>query len=339
VHLAAHGLNLALGDHVTVLNVDATYLVLAMATVIVNAASMLQSSELMGYQRFRSLATAQCCRGIALPPLCAAGAVTFGLSGVIFGAAAATGVGVILQAVAVRRERVSHGVTLLWPDRRDTRAVLSRSIPAFIAGMAQGAGYWGGTAIIASRRADGMSAVGAYGAANQVTNIILFLPNIIGQVLMATVANRKASSPEESRRLVRLSFALNTGAATLFAGIAIVFREPIALLFGSRYSEASATLALMAFGSVIWVAQGTFAMALMGYGRIRTVTVANILAALTFIGTTALLNLHAPHAASQCLGWAYIASSTVQLLVNGGCLFGAVYSSRPVLLPAPDSSV
>lgn len=328
-----------LGDQVSWLNAGRTFLLLAIVTVVVNTASMLQSSELVGYQKFKSLAVAQCLRGIALPPLCAAGAVTLGLSGVILGAAVSTCMGVIVQAGAIRRERILRRVVLVWPGRSDTYAVLSRSIPAFFAGIAQGAGYWGGTAVMAAQRQGGMAAVGAFGAATQVSNIILFLPNIIGQVLMATVANKKASRPDESQRLVRLSFLLNTGAASLLAAIAIVFRHRIALLFGAQYSEASGTIALISVGAVIYVAQSTFSMALIGYSHIRTLTVANTIAASVFVATTAALQVYFPHLGGQCLAWAYIASSTVQLIVNGSRLLAVGQDSRAsVLMAAQETS-
>ena len=309
-----------IGDVVMRLRLDAMYIALVVGTLGVNAALALQSAELAGYQKFRALAAAQCVRGLTLAPLSAAGAVRFGLPGVILAAIGGGLFSAIVQAVAIHKERKTRGIVLLRPRRSDAIAVFSCSGPAFLATVAQAAGFWGGNVAVASLAPGGAAIVAEYGAATQINTMILFFPNIVGQVLIPTVANRKGPQPRESRRLVRFSLGLNTGAALLLAAVLVFLRRPLALLFGPQYAEASGVMPLIAVGAVLYVAQSTISSALIGYGHTLSVTIANSLAALAFVATAGLLTVGAPQLGSRCLGWAYILSSAVQLLTNSARL-------------------
>lgn len=309
-----------LGDGILQLRLEPLYLALVIATLGVNVASMLQASELVGYQNFRSQALAQCIRGISLLPLSAAGAVLFRLPGVISALVAATTMTVLVQASALARERKQRGIVTSRPSQGQLAAVLSCSASALVADVSQAAGYWVGNVTVASQSAIGLAAVAEFGAASQLRNIIMFFPNIIGQVLIPSLANMKATRAADSGRLVRLSLALNAALALLLAATIIGFRRHVALLFGSAYGHASATVALIGAGGVIYVVQSTISSALIGYGHIRWVALANILAAVAFISGAGALIRVMPELGSQCLGWAYILSSTVQLVTNSARL-------------------
>lgn len=307
----------AFGDRVVQLRRDPLYVVLVILTLSLNTVAMLEAAELNGYQSFRSLAAAQSIRGIALVPFCTVGALFFRLPGVITAAAMVTGITTLVQAYSVKEERKKRGIVAerrpRWPDLRD---VLSESIPAFFTNIANAAGPWVANIAVAIYPAAGLAAVAEFGAASQVRNIILFMPNIIGQVLMPTIANIRGAQDGKEWRLVRLSVAANTGAAAILAAAILIGRREIALLFGTAYAQAAATVALVAVAGVIHVAQGTMGWALIGYGHIRRLCVSNTIGALAFIGTAVVLSRLYPSIGGRSLGWAYVAASVVQLLMT-----------------------
>jgi O-antigen/teichoic acid export membrane protein len=302
---------------------------LAVATLAVNTASMLQGAELSGYQSFRALAFAQGMRGMALLPLCVAAAVVFGLPGVITAAAAATGAGVLVQALMLSSERRRRAIVVpLRPKRSDMAAMLSCSAPAFFLNVFNVAGNWGGNVVVALSGAAGLAAVAEYGAAGQVHNILLFLPNIVGQVLMPTIANIKTTQRREGRRLVYFGVAAGTGVALLLASVITVFRQEVALLCGPAYARSSGTVALIAAGGVLYVAQSIMSYALIGYGYIRWVCLASAVAAATFITLAASLIAVNPGLGSRALGCAYISACTIQILLVSARFNSAVRSAQ-----------
>ena len=318
-----------IGDDLVQMKFTPLYVALVVATLAVNTASMLQGAELSGYQSFRSLAFAQGMRGVALLPLCIAAAILFRLPGVILAAAAATGAGVLVQAIMLSGERKRRAIVVpVHPRRRDMAAMLSCSAPAFFLNVFNVAGNWGGNVFVALSGAAGLAAVAEYGAAGQVHNILLFLPNIVGQVLMPTIANIKTTQRLEGRRLVYVGVAAGTGVALILAGVITVFRNEVALLFGPAYARSSGTVALIAAGGVLYVAQSIMSYALIGYGYIRWVCVSSALAAVTFISLAASLITLYPALGSRALGWAYISACTVQILLVSARFNSAVTSGR-----------
>lgn len=292
------------------------YLGLAAATLCVNTVSTLQMAELAGYQGFRALAVAQIVRGVALLPLCVAAAVWMKLAGVIAASATAMALSVLMQRSALAGERRRRSVRIRGSsDWRELRTALAYSWPVFVVNVANAAGNWGSNISVAVSHPAGVAAVAEFGAAAQVRNMILFLPNIVGQVLMPTVAGLKARRAAEGWSLARLAVASATGVAAVLAAGAIVLRGEIAGLFGSQYREASATVALLAIGGVICVMQSTLCYALIGYGHLRQVCLASVVAALTMIVLAVVLIRWDTALGSRALAWAYVGASTVQLAI------------------------
>jgi O-antigen/teichoic acid export membrane protein len=207
-------------------------------------------------------------------------------------------------------------------------AMLSCSAPAFFLNVFNVAGNWGGNVVVALSGAAGLAAVAEYGAAGQVHNILLFLPNIVGQVLMPTIANIKTTQRREGRRLVYFGVAAGTGVALLLASVITVFRQEVALLFGPAYARSSGTVALIAAGGVLYVAQSIMSYALIGYGYIRWVCLASAVAAATFITLAASLIAVNPGLGSRALGCAYISACTIQILLVSARFNSAVRSAQ-----------
>jgi Na+-driven multidrug efflux pump len=121
-----------------------------------------------------------------------------------------------------------------------------------------------------------------------------------------------------------LGVAATAGMALVFAAGAIVLRSEIAGLFGSQYREASATVALIAVGGVIYVLQSTLCYALIGYGHIRAVSFSSVVAALAMIVLSAVLIRWNPALGSRTLAWGYIGASAVQLSIVARAARGAM---------------
>jgi O-antigen/teichoic acid export membrane protein len=326
----------AVGNRVIQLKLDPLYVALVILTLSLNTMAMLQAAELNGYQGFRSLAIAQCIRGLALVPFCTIGALLFRLPGVIAAAAVVTGILMLMQAASLRTERTKRRIVVQGsPAWRELRGVLSDSIPAFLTNVANVAGPWLANVAVATYPAAGLAAVAEFGAASQVRNIVLFMPNIVGQVLMPTVANIKGAHDSKGWRLVWLSVAANTGAAIILAAAILIGRREISLLFGPAYAQAAPTVALVAVGGVIYVAQSTMCWALIGYGHIRRVCAASIIGAVTLVGTAVVLSRLYPTIGSQSLGWAFLAANAVQASVVSGLV---VYSRSLRVAGSPKSS-
>jgi O-antigen/teichoic acid export membrane protein len=292
------------------------YLGLAGSTLLVNTVSALQTAELSGYQGFRALAAAQVLRGVVLLPLCVTAALLLRLPGVIAASAAAMAVSVVLQRVALGRERRRRSIRIQGGvELRELRMALRCSWPVFLMNLSNAAGIWGSNVGVAFSNPAGVAAVAEFGAAAQVRNMILFLPNIVGQVLMPTLASLKGGRAAEGWKLARLGVAAAAGMAVVFAAGVILLRVEMAALFGRQYREASATVALIAVGGVIYVLQSTFCYALIGYGHIRAASVSSAVAAAAMILLSGALIRWMPALGSRALAWAYVGASAVQLTV------------------------
>ncbi|HVN31485.1 MAG TPA: oligosaccharide flippase family protein [Thermoanaerobaculaceae bacterium] len=169
-----------------------------------------QGGALAGFEAFRRIASVNLASGLAAFPLMVGGAYISGLNGALWGLVASYGVNCVLNQWAVRSEAARAGVPIALAGAHQELALLwAFSFPALLASMMVGPVNWVCSAILVNQP-NGYAEMGILSAANQWFGALLFLPGVLGQVVLPALAERVGSSDAvNSTRLIKLSIMVN----------------------------------------------------------------------------------------------------------------------------------
>ena len=116
------------------------------------------------------------------------------------------------------------------------------SLPAALGGFLVGPINWIANTILVNSE-NGYTEMAYYNAANQWFYVLLFLPNIVTNVLLPIVSNNfSRGHRKESMKILRLSFLINLCFLVPFLALGIFFSETIMSLFGQEYTSSSLIL-------------------------------------------------------------------------------------------------
>ncbi|WP_188450429.1 lipopolysaccharide biosynthesis protein [Knoellia flava] len=149
------------------------------------------------------------------------------------------------------------------------RGVLDFSLPAMFASLGQAFVIRGDRLILGALA--GSSAVGVYGAAATLTEILWIVPGAVAQVAFRRASI--SSSVTDGRRVRRLTLVL-----TAALGLALVGIAPwaIDLLLGPAYASAKPLIAVLVLASIPMASYQLDAGVLNGLGRLKQVSTATV---------------------------------------------------------------
>jgi O-antigen/teichoic acid export membrane protein len=243
-----------------------------------------QGGALAGFEAFRRIAWVNLASGLAAFPLMVGGAYAGGLDGALWGLVASYGVNWALNQWAVRREAARAGVPIaLAGAHQELGKVWAFSFPALLASVMVGPVNWFCNAILVNQP-NGYAEMGIFSAANQWFGALLFLPGVLGQVVLPALSERVgASDMANSAKVIRVSIVVNLATVlplVLALSLASVW---VMGLYGQSFKTGWLTLVLVLFTAGLLAVQQPVGQMIAAAGRMWLGFAMNIGWALVFV--------------------------------------------------------
>lgn len=230
-----------------------------------------QSGALIGCGAFGTLTrTAARASLIGLPAMAAA-AWWGTVEAFVWGLAAPMAALLVLNQRALAREvrRKSLLEDGWWSERG---LLLGFSLPAFAGSLIAAAANWACAAMLA-RSAGGYSEMGIYSAAFQWYNVLIFVPDLIGQVALPMLAGER--DVENRRGIVKAAVGINASVVGPLVLVALIASPLIMRLYGPAYAGSAPTLAVTVLVAGVVALQMPLVDRLVASGRMWAVTALN----------------------------------------------------------------
>ncbi|MHB1240539.1 MAG: oligosaccharide flippase family protein, partial [Gammaproteobacteria bacterium] len=211
-----------------------------------------QNGALAGLERYRSLARATALHAPLHMAVCLAGAWRWGLSGAVGGLVVSVILRWMILEVVLRREAARAGLGLGYGVPRQEATVIGRfALPAAISGLSTMPAQWAATALLVSS-SGGHLEMALFAAANNLRNLVLFLPALINGVGVSLLNHaRRGTRPEGYRRLFWTNLAATSGVTVLGAVGIAVLGMPLLRLYGPGFQAGYGALLLLLLGAAL----------------------------------------------------------------------------------------
>jgi O-antigen/teichoic acid export membrane protein len=211
--------------------------------IFLGALNGAQTGTLSGFEAFKSIAKVNILSGLANFPLIIGGAIVYGLKGVILGMVVGLAINLVLNHIALREQCIKSGISLkLFSFGKEKKIFFSFSIPAMFAGIMIAPVNWICNALLVNQPG-GYSEMGILNAVNQWHAALLFIPGILGMVILPILSERIFSKEnEDSRKLLLLAMKINASIVLPFVIIVSLLSQFVMNLYGVEFRDAWVTL-------------------------------------------------------------------------------------------------
>ena len=282
--LAEHTIN---APHLTgVLRIGALIL-------FINALNGAQTGALAGFEAFRTIAHVNLFVGLISFPILVCGAYFGGLTGAVWALAINLGFNWLLNHLALRKEARIHNVPLVFRNcSRELSVLWSFALPAALAGAMVGPVNWICGALLVNRP-DGYGEMGIFSAANQWYAMLLFLPSLLGHVVLPVLSERLGQKDtKQSMKILVLAIKTNALLVLPFVFLASIASPYIMNLYGEGFRSGWPTLIVVLITAGLLAIQTPVGQIIAASGKMWIGFAMNMGWALTFIvGTLLLLDL------------------------------------------------
>ena len=258
--------------------------------LFINALNGAQTGALAGFEAFKTIAKVNFFVGLASFPILLCGALLGGLHGSVWALAVNLSLNWVLNHLALRREAHLHhvpfslkGCTSEWP-------VLWRfSLPAAMASAMVGPANWFCSANLVNQP-NGYEEMGIFNAANQWFTMLMFLPGLLGSVVLPLLANQIGKKEKlQSKRTLILAMKTNfliVAPLVLTVGAISPF---IMTLYGEEFTTGWPTLVVVLINAGILSAQTPVGQIIAANGKMWIGFIMNMGWALIFVFTSSFL--------------------------------------------------
>lgn len=295
-----------------VLNVPELKLPLSIAafSVFFAALDSYQKSVLIGLEAMRVFAIGVVISAIVSVPVILIFAHLYGLNGV----ASAMVINTLIQA-SISRFQLA-GQLRRFAIRRDSRNCMREwrvlrdfALPALLAGLLVVPAHWISQAMLANTP-NGYAELAVLGVAMQWFNVILFLPNVAGRVVLPVLTERLAAGHnDQAAKVLKLAILANLAVAVPVS-LTILSASPwIMTAYGSQFRDGWQSLALVAVIAILVVGSAPVGQVLAAGNRMWLGAAMNFGWAAIFLGMSLLLVRYGARGIIISLGVAYLAHS------------------------------
>jgi len=263
---------------------------IAALVLFLNVVDNVQGGSLSGFEAFKVLARLRLIKGLLDLPLMLGGYFLGGLTGVLWGALVSRAIGYVINRLALRAEARRVGVPFSFRNCTEELSVVwSFSLPALVSGALVSPVNWICAAMLVNQPL-GYREMGAYSAASQWYNLIIFVPLAIGGGIIPILSDRLGNQDVQvSRDVLRFMLKLNAAIA-IPAVIGLSALSPfIMAMYGRGYREAWPTLIAVVLTGAIFAILSPVGAVIAAMGRMWLGCFMNLGWAVVFIGTTTLL--------------------------------------------------
>jgi len=211
--------------------------------LVLSAVNGAQTGALSGFESFRAIAIVNLASGLLSFPVLLAGVLLHGLRGCVWALAIMAALNCILTQIALRSEMKRADVPLRMRSARNELNILFKfTLPALFGGVVVLPVTWLCNVLLV-KRGGGYAEMGLLNAANLWFTAVVFLPGMIGQVLLPIFSERIAGNSRDSTaRLMRASIEVNVMVSVPLVLVAGVASPLIMRLYGPGYERGWRTL-------------------------------------------------------------------------------------------------
>ncbi|MGA2114357.1 MAG: oligosaccharide flippase family protein [Bryobacteraceae bacterium] len=254
--------------------------------LLFNAINGAQTGALSGFEAFRALAYANLIRGLASLPVMVGGVLLWGLPGAVFGLVLAAAIACLVNQLVLRKECRRAAVPIRYRSiASEGRVIWDFSLPAFLSSAMTAPATWAVSTMLVNQP-NGYAEMGIFNAANQWRAALLFLPTLIGQVVIPILASLQDVQGRSSARKVLLGSMLTNGLCTLpLLVILVPFASWIMSFYGRAFSTHGAVLQVSLLSGVLLAIQTPVGNLITAFGRMWSGFFMNAGWAVCLVGT------------------------------------------------------
>ncbi|TKJ32800.1 MAG: polysaccharide biosynthesis protein [Planctomycetes bacterium B3_Pla] len=279
--------------------------------LFINALNGAQTGALSGFEAFKTIAYVNLFVGLLSFPILVGGAYFGGLSGAVWALAINLGVNWLLNHLALRKEAHRYNVPLNFSDcSRELSILWKFSLPAVLAGSLVGPVNWICSALLVNRP-EGYGEMGIFSAANQWFAMLLFLPSLLGQVVLPVLSERLGQK-ETKQSIKTMSLAIKVNALLVFPLVLLagIISPYIMSLYGEGFRSGWPTLVVVLVTAGLLAVQTPVGQIIAASGKMWIALAMNAGWAITFIVSTRLLLAHGSLGLAGARGIAYVLHAT-----------------------------
>lgn len=249
-----------------------------------------QTGALSGFEAFKAIARVNLVTGLATFACMVTGVMLNGLYGAVWGLVASTGVSWMMAHWELRREAAKCGVPMtLQGIGREVGVLMSFSVPAIFASVLNGPVNWICSAMLVNQPG-GYAQMGTFNATNQWFALVLFLPGLLGQVVLPMLSESVGAGDEQrSNRIIKLSMVAIAATAIPLVVAGSCASPWLMSLYGNDFTASWPVLVISLVTAGLLAVQTPVNQALNAEGRLWTVFFMNLGWAMIFIGLNTLL--------------------------------------------------
>jgi O-antigen/teichoic acid export membrane protein len=252
-----------------------------------------QTGALAGFEAFRTIAGVNLLVGLIAFPLLVAGAYFGGLAGAVWAWSTYLAGNWLLNHIALRKEVSRHQIPFRFVGCARERSVLwSFSLPAALSSVLIAGVHWV-CGVLLVRQPGGYDQMGIFSAADQWYAMLLFLPNVLGAVVLPVLSDRLGQKKAgQSMQVLSLGIRMNALLVLPLVLLASVASPYIMRSYGEGFADAWPTLLVVLLTAGLLSMQTPAGQVIVASGRMWTGFLMNLGWAAMFVGgTLALLHL------------------------------------------------
>lgn len=227
-----------------------------------------QIGALSGFEAFKTIAYVNLFVGLTSFPILVGGAYFGGLSGAIWALTINLSVNWFVTHLALRKEARRHRVPFTFRKCSQELSILWRfSLPSFLSGAMSGFASWVCNALLVNQ-ADGYGEMGIFSAANQWFNILLFLPGLLGQVVLPVLSERLGQKDtKQSQKIMVFAIKLNALLVVPLITLVSIASPYIMSLYGAGFRSGWPTLVVVLLTAGLLAVQTPVGQTIAASGR------------------------------------------------------------------------
>lgn len=250
----------------------------------VSAINGAQTGALVGFEAFRTIAKINIIVGFFSVITLIVGTYSNGLHGAVLALALNISINWIINNYAIRLELKKYNMSIFATDWWKERSVLWKfSLPATLGGLMVSPIIWL-TSVFLVNQPDGYNEMGIFDAANQWFMAILFIPGLVGKIVLPILSNLNGENKNiQYTKVLKFSLIVNGGIALMVAIIVSWLSPWILGSYGEGFSKGYMVLIYLAFSAVLVSINNVVGQVITSKGKMWTGLFFNALWALSMI--------------------------------------------------------
>ena len=293
--------------------------------IIGTALNRIQTSILAGFEAFRQIAICSFVRGFAGGSIFVLGAYFGGINGALLGLVGSLAVNCIISYLFISLQAEKAGIRPSYTNFGSELHLLWKyALPVLICVMTVAPVEWIANAML-GRQQNGYAELGMFQAARQWLIVIVFIPQMLGQVLLPLLSNLWSLRKRKAFiKVLITTMSITAGIVFSFAIPIALFSPKIMMIYGKDFSGAPHILIIICGVSVIKSLNVIIIQVFWSLGAVKLAVVANVLRAVSILTLFYLWGM----TNAGTLALAYLSGGTVSFVFQGVCLFCILRSLR-----------